>query len=58
VYVSGVAIARQGAWPLAVADEYDVDDAHIADYARSARTLPGFQEYLERYVLTRSATDS
>jgi glutaconate CoA-transferase subunit A len=58
VYVSGVAIARRGAWPLAVADEYDVDDTHIADYARSARTLPGFHEYLERYVLTRSATDS
>jgi glutaconate CoA-transferase subunit A len=58
VYVSGVAIASRGAWPLAVADEYDVDDPHIADYARSARTQPGFQEYLERYVLTRSATGS
>lgn len=57
VYVTGVAVANRGAWPLAVTDEYDVDDAHIAQYARAARTHAGFRDYLEAFVLTRSAAN-
>ncbi len=51
VYVSGVAEARRGAWPLGMADEYPIDDAHLMHYARAARTQGGFERYLEEFVL-------
>ncbi|TAN54025.1 MAG: CoA synthetase [Betaproteobacteria bacterium] len=50
VYVTGVARAVRGAWPLGVAGMYAIDDAHLAQYAKSARTREGFERYLEEYV--------
>lgn len=50
-YIEAVAVAARGAWPVALLDEYPFDAAHIAEYARLARTEAGFQAYLERYVL-------
>jgi glutaconate CoA-transferase subunit A len=52
VYVTGVAKAKRGAWPLGVLDEYPIDDAHLAAYARAARTRENFARYLEEWVLT------
>ena len=37
-YVSALAPAKRGAWPLGIAGVYDIDDAHLAHYARAART--------------------
>ncbi len=51
VYVSGVARVPRGAWPLGVADQYPIDDAHLLHYARAARTREGFGRYLEEFVL-------
>ena len=50
-YVTDIAIARHGAWPIALLDEYPADAAHLADYARAARTEDGFRAYLHRHVL-------
>jgi glutaconate CoA-transferase, subunit A len=52
LYISGVAVANRGAWPLGVIDEYDIDDEHIARYARAAQTPEGFRRYLDEFVLT------
>jgi glutaconate CoA-transferase subunit A len=54
VYVTAVARAPRGAWPLGVADEYAVDDAHLAHYARAAKTRDGFARYLDEFVLGRA----
>jgi glutaconate CoA-transferase subunit A len=54
VYVSGVAQAQRGAWPLSVAGVYAIDDAHLTLYAKAAKTREGFQRYLEAYVWNRS----
>lgn len=54
VYVSGVARAGRGAWPLAVAGLYGIDDAHLSLYAKAARTQAGFQRYLEEHVWNRT----
>jgi glutaconate CoA-transferase, subunit A len=51
-YVSAVALAKSGAWPLGIAGVYDIDDAHLAKYAKAARTREGFQRYLEEFVCT------
>jgi glutaconate CoA-transferase subunit A len=50
VYVSGIARAERGAWPLGVAEVYAIDDAHLALYAKAARTREGFQRYLDDFV--------
>jgi glutaconate CoA-transferase, subunit A len=54
-YVETVAVAPQGAWPLALADHYPADAAHLAEYARLAATAEGFAAYLDRYVHDRRA---
>ena len=50
-YVSAVAQARNGAWPLGIADLYGIDDAHLALYAKAAKTQAGFDRYLDDFVL-------
>jgi glutaconate CoA-transferase subunit A len=52
LYVSGVAQVERGAWPLGVGGLYGVDDAHLQQYARAAKTRDGFQRYLDEWVLT------
>lgn len=52
-YVSDIAIAERGAWPLGLLDEYRADAAHLSLYAKAARTEPGFRDYLERFVFDR-----
>ncbi len=48
VYVSAVAEAPRGAWPLGLLDLYPPDEAELADYAHLARSPEGFAAYLER----------
>jgi glutaconate CoA-transferase subunit A len=50
VYVTGVAHAPRGAWPLGVIDVYPIDDAHLAQYAVAAKTQEGFERYLDEFV--------
>ena len=54
-YVDAVALAERGAWPIALLDEYGFDAAHMAEYAKLARSEDGFRAYLDRYVLTPPA---
>ena len=58
VYVSGVARAERGAWPLSVAELYGIDDAQLRRYANAAKTSEGFQRYLEEYVWNRTPEKS
>jgi glutaconate CoA-transferase subunit A len=50
VYVSAAAPAKRGAWPLGAPAMYDIDDAHLALYAKAAKMREGFQRYLEEFV--------
>ncbi len=54
-YIEAVAVAERGAWPVALLDEYAFDAAHVAEYARLAKTEAGFAEYLDRYVFNTRA---
>ena len=56
-YIDNVAVAERGAWPIALLDEYDADPAHIAAYAKAARTEAGFQAYLDAHVFDRRAAE-
>jgi len=51
-YVTAVARAERGAWPLGIPGVYDIDDAHLAHYAKEAKTRAGFERYLDQFVCT------
>jgi glutaconate CoA-transferase subunit A len=57
-YVTATARAERGAWPLGVAGLYGIDDAHLAHYAKAARTREGFQRYLDEFVCTPEKSSS
>ena len=50
LYVSAVAHAPKGAWPMGLADRYGDDADHLRLYAEHARTKDGFARYLGTFV--------
>ncbi len=54
-YIDMVALAPKGAWPLALADHYAADAAHLTEYAGMATTAEGFADYLDRHVHQKRA---
>ena len=54
-YVESVAVVPKGAWPLALADHYPADAAHLAEYAGMAASAEGFAAYLDRHVHAQRA---
>jgi glutaconate CoA-transferase subunit A len=55
VYVTAVAEAKSGAWPLSLPGYYAADGAHLAAYAEQARNAEGFGRYLSQHVLGQAA---
>ena len=55
LYVSTIAEAPNGAWPVGLAGRYPRDAAHLAEYARLAKTEAGFQQYLDQFVHGRES---
>ena len=58
LYITAVAEAKRGAWPLAFFDDYPADQAHIEDYVRLAQTEEGFARYLDRHVTGADQTSA
>lgn len=46
-YVTAIAKAERGCWPIGLAGCYDIDADAVAAYARMARTAEGFDEFLK-----------
>jgi glutaconate CoA-transferase subunit A len=57
-YITAIAPAPGGAWPLGIAGLYPIDDTHLARYARAAKTREGFQRYLDEFVCTPRKSSS
>lgn len=55
LYVSAIAVAERGAWPLGLLDRYGADQPAIDAYAREARTEEGFRAWLSAHVLAPTA---
>src|SRR6266446_6121397 len=55
LYVEAIALVPNGAWPLALADHYGADAAHLGEYARMAASADGFAAYLDRHVYAQRA---
>jgi glutaconate CoA-transferase, subunit A len=50
LYVTKIAVAPRGAWPLGLWGEYPVDSAEVARYAAMARTPEGFAAYMDGFA--------
>ena len=55
LYITAMAEAKQGAWPLGIPGGYDSDRDHLARYVQLARTDEGFQQYLGEFVFETAA---
>jgi glutaconate CoA-transferase subunit A len=55
LYVTAIALARKGAWPLGLWGEYRTDDAEVARYAGMARSAEGFAAYMHSFMGRREA---
>jgi glutaconate CoA-transferase, subunit A len=50
IYVSRIAVAKQGAWPIGLPGDYGPDDAAISRYVQSAKTEEGFRRFLDEWL--------
>ena len=50
LYVTALAEAPEGAWPLGLPGRYEPDRDHLAEYARLAASEEGFAEYCAEHV--------
>ncbi len=57
LYVSAIAEARRGAWPIGLHGRYPADLDHLRRYAELARDEAGFARYLDEFVLERLAAE-
>jgi glutaconate CoA-transferase, subunit A len=46
IYVTRIAVAKHGAWPLSLLDRYPTDEAALARYVSMARTREGFASFV------------
>ena len=56
LYVTALAVASQGAWPLGLSGRYEPDRSHLAEYARLANSEEGFAAYCAAHVSGGGAT--
>ncbi|MGI9387825.1 MAG: CoA transferase subunit A [Methyloligellaceae bacterium] len=57
LYVTAVAQAERGAWPLGVPHLYERDNAHLAMYAEMAKSQQGFDSYIDEWVRGKAAAE-
>jgi glutaconate CoA-transferase subunit A len=57
LYVTALAEAAKGAWPVGLAGRYPADRAHLADYVAAAASEAGFQRWLRAFVFGREAAE-
>ena len=57
LYLTAIAEAREGAWPVGLRGAYAPDLEHLRLYAEMAASEAGFERYLERFVLQPAAAE-
>ena len=50
MYITTIAKAENGAWPLGLAGSYGRDNAVIREYARAAKTQAGFDAWMQSHM--------
>ena len=50
LYVDGISLARNGAWPCGLTDCYEIDGNEMSKYAKSAKYQETFDEYMRNFI--------
>ena len=50
LYVDGIAIVKNGAWPCALPGVYNSDNEELKKYSLAAKTKKGFEEYMRNFL--------
>ena len=50
LYVDGIAIVKNGAWPCALPGVYASDNEELKKYSLAAKTKKGFEEYMRNFL--------
>ena len=50
LYVDGISLARNGAWPCGLTDCYEIDGNEMSKYAKSAKYQETFDEYIRNFI--------
>jgi len=58
MYITAMAQAKNGAWPLGLAGSYGRDNAAIAEYARVAKTQAGFDDWMQSHLAEKLECDA
>lgn len=55
IYITRIALAERGAWPLRFWDTYPEDEAELTRYATMAKSAEGFREWLAHWLNGQNA---
>ena len=58
MYITAIAEAKNGAWPLGLAGSYGRDNAAIAEYASAAKTQAGFDAWMQSHLAAKLKCDT
>ena len=50
LYVDGISVVENGAWPCALPGVYGQDNDEIKKYSIAAKTQKGFEQYMQNYL--------
>ena len=50
LYVDGISLAKNGAWPCGLTDYYDIDTNEMSKYAKAAKCQETFDEYMRDFI--------
>ena len=50
LYVDGISLAKNGAWPCGLTDYYDIDTNEMSKYAKAAMYQETFDEYMRDFI--------
>ena len=50
LYVDGISLAKNGAWPCGLTDYYDIDSNEMTKYAMAAKYQETFDEYMRDFI--------
>ena len=50
LYIDGISVVKNGAWPCALPGVYGADNDEIKNYSIAAKTQKGFEDYMKNYL--------
>ena len=50
MYVDGISLANNGAWPCGLTDYYEIDSNEMSKYAKAAKYQETFDEYMRDFI--------